>query len=125
MARAWASRRRGLAFHRHVAGAVGRRSPDEDDVHREGLVEEPLLAVDLHHAHELLGRARVDPAALLAGIDERADPHLAERAGTMGGDIPEEVRDGAQRQVVGLDPVVGREPGELGHQRPVAADRRA
>ena len=34
-----------------------------------------------------------------------------------------EVRDGAQRKVVRLDLVVGRQLGQLRHQRPVAADR--
>ena len=103
---------------------IGGRAADERDGDREGLVEEPLLAVDLHHAHELLGRARVDPAAALARIDEGAQARpwsACRRGGPPMSRI--EVRDDAQRQVVGLDLVVDRQRGQLRHQRPVAADR--
>ena len=50
-------------------------------------------------------------------------PTLLKRAGTVRGGVAVQVRDGAERQVVRLDPVVGREPGQLRHQRPMAADR--
>ena len=62
------------------SAVVPRMQRDRD---RERLVEQPLLAVDLHHAHQVLGRARVDLAAVLARIDEGAQPHLGERAGAV------------------------------------------
>ena len=67
------------------------------------LVEEPLLAVDLHHAHEVVARALVDAPALLARIDEGAQAHLGQRAGAVAGDVAEQLRERAERQVVGLD----------------------
>ena len=92
------------------------------DVDRERLVEQPLLAVELEQAHELLGGGGVDLAARLARVDEGAQAHLGEGAGLAGGDVAVEVRDHALRQVVGLDPVLHRQPADLGDQPPMPAD---
>ena len=57
------------------------------------------------------------------GIDEGADADPAEQAGTPAGDLAEQLRDAAERQVPGLDQAVGRHLAELWHQRPMPADR--
>ena len=56
--------RQRLALHGDVAVRVGGGAAQERDVDRKGLVEQPLLAVDLHHPHEVLGGAVVDLATL-------------------------------------------------------------
>ena len=58
----------------------------------------------------------------LARVDEGAQAHLGEGAGLAGGDVAIEVRDHALRQVVGLDPVLHRQPADLGDQPPMPAD---
>jgi hypothetical protein len=73
---------------------------------REGLVEQPFLAPELDHVHEVLGRDLVELAAFEPGIDEGAQADLGERAGAVGRDVPIEMGDDAERQVVGLDSVV-------------------
>ncbi len=80
-----------LVLHGDVAVQVRGGAAKQRDRDREGLVEEPLLALDLHHAHQLVGGAIVDLAALLARIDERAQAHLGDGAGAMGADVAEEV----------------------------------
>ena len=95
--------RQRLALHRDVAVGVGGGAAHDGDVDREGLVEEVLLAVDLHQAHELVLARGVDAAAAVARIGEGAEPHAREMAGLAGGDVAVEVRDDALRQVVGLD----------------------
>ena len=112
-----------LALHRDVAVGIGRRTADQRNVDRERLVEKPLLAIDVHHAHEFFGRARVDPSAARPGIDKRPQSHLRQRSRAMRRRVTIEVRDGAQGKVVRLDLVVGRQLGQLRHQRPVASDR--
>ena len=49
-------------------------------------------------------------------------PDLGQRPGRPRRDVAVELRDAAERQVVGLDPVVDRQLAELRHERPVAAD---
>ena len=70
----------------------------------------------------VLGRALVDLAAAEARIDEGADPDAGEWPGPPRGDVAEQVRDDALRQVVGLDLVIDGELLQLGAQAPVAAD---
>src|SRR5689334_18624606 len=81
----------------------------------------PLLAVDLHQAHELLGGTGIDAAAAMARVDERVQPDVREGAGLAGGDVAEQVREHALRQVIGLDLVGDRELLQRGDQPPVAA----
>ena len=107
---------------REVARGVGGGGADEGDVDRERLVEQPLLAVELDQPDQLLGGGAVDLAAVLARVDEGAQAHLGEGAGLAGGDVAVEVRDHALRQVVGLDPVLDREPADLRDQPPMPAD---
>jgi hypothetical protein len=114
--------RQRLVLHRQVAVGVGGRRADDPDLNRERLVEEHLLAVDLHHADEVVLRRRVDLAAAVARVDEGAEADPAEGSGLAGGDVAEHVRDDALRQVVRLDLARDRELLQLGDEPPVAAD---
>ena len=111
-----------LALHRHVAVGIGGGAAHDADVDRERAVEQVLLAVDRHQRHELLLGARVDPAAAVARIDEGAEADARELARLARGDVAEQVRDHALRQVVRLDPVADGERLQLRHEAPVAAD---
>ena len=44
-----------LALGRHVAVRVGGGAAQEGDVEREAAIEQPFLAVDLHHPDEVFG----------------------------------------------------------------------
>jgi hypothetical protein len=114
--------RQRLVLHRQVAVGVGGRRADDPDLDRKRLVEEHLLAVDLHQADEVVLRRRVDLAAALARIDERAEADLGERSRLARGDVANRVRDDALRQVVRLDLAGDRELLELRDEPPVAAD---
>ena len=111
-----------LVLHRDVAVGVGGRAANEADVDRERLVEQVFLAADRHQRDEVFLRARVDLAAAVARVDERADADPRQRPGLAGGDVAEEVRDHALRQVVRLDLVADGERLQLGHEAPVPAD---
>ena len=71
---------------------------------------------------EVLGGPRVHPAALEAGVDERAEADVVIRPGRPGGDLPDSMRDHPLREAVRLDPVVQGERAQRRYQRPVAAD---
>jgi hypothetical protein len=114
--------RQRLALHGQVAVGIGRGGADDADLDGEGLVEQVVLAVDRHHAHQVFGGARIELAAAVARIDEGVQPHAGQRAGLAGGDVAKQVGDHALRQVPGLDQVVDRELLHLGHQPPVAAN---
>ena len=55
-------------------------------------------------------------------IDESSEADAREQARLTGGDVAEEMRDDALRQVVGFDAVGDRQLLQLGRQTPVAAD---
>ena len=97
---------------RTIATSIGKR-----------LVEEVFLAADRHQRHQLVDAAGVELAAAVARVDEGAEADPAQVPGLAAGDVAEQVRDHALRQVVGLDLVVDRELLQLRHQAPVAADR--
>ncbi len=115
--------RQRLPLHRDIAGEIGRGSPDERDLDRKRLVEQPLLPVDFDQPDEFLRRRIIDPAAVLAGIDERAQADLRGQARPVPGYLAKELGNAAERQIVGLDRVVEREFAQFRHQRPVPADR--
>ena len=102
-----------LPLHSGVAVWIAGRSPDECDVDWERLVAQPFLAVDFEKLDEILGGHAVKFAALLARIDESAQSHLRDRPWTMRRDLPVEMRDAAERKVVGLYCVVERQLGDL------------
>ena len=111
-----------LALHGDVAGRVGGRAADQRHLDRERPVEQPLLPVDLDEPDQVLRGHRVDLAAVLARVDEGAEPDPAEQAGFARGDVAVEVRDAALREVVGLDLVLQSELADARDQPPVPAD---
>ena len=92
----------GLALHREVAVAVGRRRADDGDVDRERLVEQTLATSQVAQLDQLLGGARVHPSAVESRVDEGAEADSAEVTRSAAGDIAEQARDHALREVVGL-----------------------
>ena len=122
IAEARLSSRQRLPFHGDVAGGIGGGAAHERDLDREGLVEEPGLAAQLDELDEVLGGAGVELAAAEARVDEGAKPDLRQRPGQPRRNVAVEMRDAAERQVVGLDLVVEGERAELRHQRPMPAD---
>ena len=112
-----------FALHGDIAVGIGGGAADEGHIDGKSLVEEPLLAVDLHHADDVLGGRRIDLATVQARIDEGAQADLGQEPRLARSDIAVQVRDAALRQVVGLDAVLDRQFAELGDQAPVAADR--
>jgi hypothetical protein len=54
----------------------------------------------------MLGRARIDLAAAMAGIDKGVGADAGDGAGFAGSDVAEQVADDALRQVVSLNLVV-------------------
>src|SRR5262249_32616158 len=111
-----------LLFHADVAVGVGGRAADDADVDREGAVEQELLAVDLDQPDDIVLGALVDLAAAVPRIGKGSEPHPREVTGSLGGNVAEQVRDDALWKIVGLDLVADRQPLQLGHQAPVAAD---
>ena len=114
--------RQRLALHRDVAAQVGGRAANQRHRHREGLVEQPVLAVDRQEPDQVLPRAVVDLATGLARVDEGAHADLGQRSGTVTGNVAKELGQRSERKVVGLDLAFDRHAGELRHQSPVPAD---
>ncbi len=111
-----------FALHRHVAVRVGRAAAHQRDVDRKGLVEEEVLAVDLHAPHQIVSGGRVDLAAAVQRIDEGVQPDPRELARPVRGDVAEQLRDHALRQIPGLDLIRHRQRLQSRHQAPMAAD---
>jgi hypothetical protein len=109
-----------FAFHGDVAEGIGGGAAHEGDIDLADLVEQPLLAIDLDQADDVLGGPGIDPATAVAGIDEGMQSDLGERTRLAGGEIPEQLADDALRQVVGLDAVVECQLRDLRHAAPVA-----
>jgi hypothetical protein len=85
-------------------------------------VEQEILVVDAHEAHALSCGARIEPATAMARIDESIKPDPGQLPGPARGDVAEQLRDHALRQVPGFDAVFHRELLQLRHQAPMAAD---
>ena len=114
--------RQRLALHRDVAVGIGGGAADHADVDRERAVEEVFLVAERHQRDQIFGGGGVDLAAAEARIDERAQPHAREVSRLARGNVAEQMRDHALRQVVGLDLVAYGERLQLGHEAPVSAD---
>ena len=67
----------------------------------------------------------VELAAAVARIDERAKADARQVARPVRGDVAEEMRDDALRQIVGLDLVGDRQVLQLWHEAPMTADNSA
>jgi len=65
-------------------------------------------------------RPRVDAPALVARVDECVQADLGECAGLAAGEIAEELRDDALRQIIGVNLFVERELAYRGHTAPIA-----
>ena len=111
--------RQGLALHRQIAIRIGGRSADDAYRNRKRLVEEVVLAVDLHQPDQFLGGARVDLAATKARINKSIEPNMSQGAGLASGNITKQMRDHALGQVVGFNLVVDRELLQRRYQPPV------
>src|SRR5208283_5031806 len=98
------------------------RSPDDTDIDRESFVEEIFLAVDFHQADDVLLRLLVELAAAVARIDESAEADARDMAGPVRGDVAEQMRDHALRQIIGLDLVGDGKMLQLRHESPVSTD---
>ena len=111
-----------LALHGDVAGGIGGRAAQQRDLNRKRLVAQPLLAADLDQFHQIFVRALVEFAAAETRIDEGAHPDLGHKARAARGNIAEEMRDDAERQIVGFDLLVERKVAQFRHERPMSAD---
>src|SRR5262249_22821756 len=109
-------------FHRNVAVGIGRGAADDADIDRERLVEEVLLAADLHELDEIFGGALVELPAAEARVGESAESHPTQMAGLARGDVTEEMRDHPLRRVVGLDLVPAGGGLQLWPDPPMPAD---
>ena len=85
-------------------------------------VKEIFFAVDFHQADDVILRLLVELAAAVARINERAETDARDMAGPVRGDVAEQMRNHALRQIIGLDLVGDGEMLQLRHQAPVAAD---
>ena len=105
-----------------VAVLVGVTAPDEHHVDGEGLIQQPLLPLDIDDLHDVLGGGAVELSAAVAGIHEGIQAHMGDGADLVCGDVPVHVGDNALGQVVGLDLVLQRQRAQRGGAIPVAAN---
>src|SRR3974377_891947 len=63
-----------------------------------------------------------DLASAVTRIDKGAEPDAGQMSGPPGGDVAEEMREHALRQIIGFDLVRYRQPLQLGHEAPVSAN---
>ena len=105
-----------------VAVLVGIAAPDEHHIDGEGLIQQPLLALDINDLHNVLGGGAVQLAAAVAGVHEGIQAHMGDGAHLVGGNVTVHVGDDALGQVVGLDLVLQRQRAQRGGAIPVAAD---
>ena len=95
-----------LLLEGEIAPLVGSGGPDQRHIRAQGTQVKPLLAVELHHLHNLLHRAPVHAPALASGIDKGVQPHLGQHTGPLGRALAQLVKDQPAGQVVGFDFVV-------------------
>jgi hypothetical protein len=111
-----------LAIHRDVTEAVGRRAADQSHVHRQGLVPQVRLAVNLDTFDHRLRVEVIELAAAVDRVDERVEPNLRRRPWPLGCAVAEHVADDALRQIVALDFTRQRHLAHLWRKPPVATD---
>ena len=103
-----------LVLHGQVPALVRRRAPDHRHVHARRPVEEELLAVEVHHLDEILGRPRALLPPGLAGIDEGVEPGAREEPRPPGRHVATELGEDPLGERVGLDQILAGERPELG-----------
>ena len=109
-------------MHRAVAVLVGVAAPDQADVDGDGLVEEPLLALNIHDLHQVLFRALVQLAAAVPGVHEGVQAHVGDGPDVVGRDVPVHVGDDALGQVIGFQLIGQGQLAQFGGPVPVAAN---
>ena len=95
--------------------------PDEYHIDGDGLIQQPLLTLDIDDLHDVLGGGAVQLTAAVAGIHEGIQAHMGDGADLVGGDVPVHMGDDALGQVVGLDLVFQRQRAQRGGTIPVTA----
>ena len=109
--------RRGLVLHRDVAAGVGGGAANDRHVRPQRAKVQPLVAIELDHAHEVLARGAVHLAALPARIDESVEPDLREDPCPARGPGAQHIEDQAARQIVCLDRVFQDQPPDRRHRQ--------
>ena len=99
----------GLLIKGDVAARIRKRSANQGDVHREGLVAKVLLSFHDCYLDEILLGPRVHLPAAVARIDHRAEAHVREQARSPGADLAIELRNHAAGKDVRLDLLVLRQ----------------
>ena len=109
-----------LALHGDVPLGIRGGAPQEGHIELERLVEQVLHGVEGDQLDAVVGRPLVDLPAAMPRVDEGPQPHPGQQAGLARGNVPEQLRDGALRQIVRLDLVLQGHLPQLGRQGPMA-----
>jgi hypothetical protein len=120
-----ALQRERFALHRDVAVRVRRGASHDCDIDWQCLVEQELLAAHIHQGDEIVDSPRVELAATVPRINERAHADAREMPRTAPSDVAVKVGDDTLWQVVRLDAILDGELLQPRNQTPVAADRSA
>ena len=104
-----------------VAVLVGIAGPDQAHINGNGLVEQPLLPLDVDDLDQILLGALVELAAAVAGVHEGVQAHVGDGADVVGGDVTVHVGDDALGQVISLQLVGQGQLAQLGGAVPMAA----
>src|SRR3954462_15730171 len=67
--------------------------------------------------------ARIQLSAAIGWIDEGAEPDLGEKPGLAPRNFAKQMRYASERQIIGLDVIVDRHPGELRNQAEMSANQ--
>ena len=107
--------RRRLLGHRDVAAGIGGGAADDRHVRRDRPNVQPLLAVELDDADDVLAGRAVHPAAAPARVDEGVEADLGQHPCPARGRVAQEIENQPARQVVGLDRVLQDQPPDRRH----------
>ena len=105
-----------------VAVFISVGAADQAHIDGDGLVEQALLAVNVHQLHQVFLGALVELAALVTGVYEGVQANVGDGADVVGGDVAVHVGDDALRQVIGLQLVGQSQLAQLSGAVPVTAD---
>ena len=111
----------GFLVHHEIAKLIRRRRANQSDMNRETrdkaarIFPRSVTAFD-----KFFRRLRVQPAAAMYRIDERAKPHMSHASRTSGSNIAKQMTDDALRKIVGFDFTGQSQPSQLRTQVPSA-----
>ena len=105
-----------LLLHRDVAVVVGGGSPDNRDVDRKRLVEQPRFAIDFDQPHQFFRGTRIQLSTAVGRVDESTEADLGKKTRLASRNLAKQMRDASERQIVSLDMIIDRHPGQLRHQ---------